>query len=178
MLRCDYFPLGPFALQVEYTDTPASPHIVRSQVVANGLADRRGWSTGDSKSGLAERIDSQVEAYLRGELSRFQLPLEKTLTSDGTAFQQRVWAQLLAIPAGQVCTYGMLAKSLTTAAQPIGGACRSNPLAFFVPCHRVVSKSGLGGYAGELGDGPQTAIKAWLLQHEKSIFGGQPPRAS
>jgi methylated-DNA-[protein]-cysteine S-methyltransferase len=60
-------------------------------------------------------------------------------------------------------TYGELAKELNTSSRAIGQACRTNPLVLFIPCHRIVSKTGLGGY---MGDQKKVSIKSWLLEHE------------
>lgn len=87
------------------------------------------------------------------------------LAPEGTVFQQRVWKALQTIPAGTVLTYGELAARLGTAARAIGGACRSNPIPILIPCHRVVARQGLGGYAGEVTGDPLN-IKRWLLRHE------------
>ena len=108
-----------------------------------------------------EAVVSQLQAYFRNPGYRFSMPLAIT----GTAFQQQVWAALQAIPPGTVLTYGELARQLKTAARAIGGACRTNPVPILIPCHRVVSRQGLGGYAGAV-TGDPLAIKRWLLQHE------------
>ena len=81
----------------------------------------------------------------------------------GTPFQQRVWRALQKIPPGKVMSYGQLARQLKTCSQAIGQACRTNPIAILIPCHRVVAAKGLGGYMGKQ---RQTRIKKWLLQHE------------
>jgi methylated-DNA-[protein]-cysteine S-methyltransferase len=83
----------------------------------------------------------------------------------GTAFQQRVWASLLRIPAGRTASYGDLARELGTGARAVGGACRANPVPLVVPCHRVVATHGLGGYSGERA-GDWLEKKRWLLAHE------------
>lgn len=83
----------------------------------------------------------------------------------GTPFQKRVWAALNAIPAGKVVTYGDIAQELGTSARAVGNACRQNPLPVVVPCHRVVSSAGRGGYAGSTG-GDMIRFKTWLLDHE------------
>jgi methylated-DNA-[protein]-cysteine S-methyltransferase len=108
-----------------------------------------------------QAVVEQLAAYFRDPHTSFTAP--QVLA--GTAFQQRVWAALQAIPAGTVLTYGELARRLGTAARAIGGACRSNPIPILIPCHRVVSRLGLGGYAGEV-TGDPLAIKRWLLRHE------------
>ena len=67
----------------------------------------------------------------------------------GTAFQQQVWQALLRIPYGQRLTYGQLAEQLGKpgAARAVGNAVGANPIAVFIPCHRVVGQNGaLGGY--------------------------------
>ncbi|MFO7641570.1 MAG: methylated-DNA--[protein]-cysteine S-methyltransferase [Candidatus Competibacteraceae bacterium] len=108
-----------------------------------------------------QAVVAQLEAYFRDPQASFTVPL----ALPGTVFQQRVWAALQAIPAGTVLTYGELARQLGTAARAIGSACRNNPLPILIPCHRVVSRQGLGGYAGEV-TGDPLGIKRWLLRHE------------
>ncbi|SEG45350.1 DNA-O6-methylguanine--protein-cysteine S-methyltransferase /Transcriptional regulator Ada [Bryocella elongata] len=66
-----------------------------------------------------------------------------------TAFQQRVWSALLAIPRGETRTYAQVAEAIGApkAIRAVGTACGANPLAVVVPCHRVVGASGaLTGY--------------------------------
>ena len=104
---------------------------------------------------------AQLMAYFRNP----HTPLTVALAPVGTVFQQRVWAALRAIPLGTVLNYGELATQLGTAARAVGGACRRNPISILIPCHRVVARHGLGGYAGEI-DGDLLAIKRWLLRHE------------
>ena len=86
----------------------------------------------------------------------------------GSPFQLRVWQALKEIPIGETLTYGNLAKKLETSARAIGNACRQNPIAIFIPCHRVFGLSSLGGYAGAT-SGDLFSIKKSLLQHENSI---------
>lgn len=67
----------------------------------------------------------------------------------GTAFQQRVWAALQAIPPGRTASYAEIAKALghPSAVRAVAQACAANPIAVAIPCHRVVrSDGGLGGY--------------------------------
>ncbi len=68
----------------------------------------------------------------------------------GTPFQQRVWTALLAIPRGEVRSYGQLAAALSSSPRAVGGAVARNPISILVPCHRVVGAGGLTGYAGGL----------------------------
>ena len=110
---------------------------------------------------VTRAVVEQLEAYFRDPRHPFAVPLAPV----GTAFQQKVWKGLQSIPPGMVLTYGELARQLDTAARAIGGACRSNPVPILIPCHRVVGRQGLGGYAGEV-TGDLLAIKRWLLRHE------------
>ncbi|MCX6821079.1 MAG: MGMT family protein [Candidatus Aenigmarchaeota archaeon] len=66
-------------------------------------------------------------------------------------FYERVWKTMRRIPRGKVTTYGELAKALHTKAyRAVGGACRHNPYAPQVPCHRVVAAGGkIGGFGGK-----------------------------
>jgi methylated-DNA-[protein]-cysteine S-methyltransferase len=113
----------------------------------------------------ADVVTQAVVAQLQGYFHDPRAPVMVALAPEGTVFQQRVWKALRAIPAGTVLTYGELAARLGTAARAIGGACRSNPIPILVPCHRVVARQGLGGYAGEVTGDPLN-VKRWLLRHE------------
>ena len=108
----------------------------------------------------AETVDF-LRRYFETGLWSADTPLQLS----GTAFQQRVWRSLLAIPAGDVVTYGELAGELKSSARAVGQACRRNPSPIVVPCHRVVAASGLGGFAGVTA-GAMSDIKRWLLHHE------------
>ena len=113
-------------------------------------------------------VDAATEAVAVQLMAYFRDPhtsLTVSLAPAGSAFQQRVWTALQTIATGVVLSYGELARQLGTAARAIGGACRSNPIPILIPCHRVVSRQGLGGYAGEV-EGDPLAIKRWLLRHE------------
>jgi methylated-DNA-[protein]-cysteine S-methyltransferase len=71
--------------------------------------------------------------------------------SRGSAFQQAVWRQLLAIPLGSTRTYGELADALGKpgGSRAVGAACGANPVPVIVPCHRVLAAQGkLGGFSG------------------------------
>jgi AraC family transcriptional regulator of adaptative response/methylated-DNA-[protein]-cysteine methyltransferase len=65
----------------------------------------------------------------------------------GTAFQLRVWRALLKVPPGALTTYGRLAEAAgaPAAARAVGAAVGRNPLAYLIPCHRVIRGSGAVG---------------------------------
>ncbi len=104
-------------------------------------------------SGLAGEVARQLLAWSADPHFVFSLPLAPA----GSAFRQRVWSALRAIPPGEVRTYGELARRLGSSARAVGGACRANPLPLVVPCHRVVAAGGLGGFAGHR-DGAALAL--------------------
>lgn len=84
----------------------------------------------------------------------------------GTPFQQRVWQLIREIPRGRTCHYGELAARLYSAARAVGQACGSNPFPLFTPCHRVLAKSGNGGFA-HANSGWLIETKLWLLERER-----------
>ncbi len=79
-----------------------------------------------------------------------------------TAFQLKVWEALLKIPSGKLFSYGALSRQLGMpgASRAVGSAIGSNPVAFLIPCHRVIQSSGgMGGY--RWGNTRKTAIIGW-----------------
>jgi O-6-methylguanine DNA methyltransferase len=91
------------------------------------------------------------------------LPAVRRTVAVGTAFQHRVWLAARAIPAGQTRTYGELAKAINCkSAQAVGTALGANPLAVLIPCHRIVSRTGLGGFAWGL-----RRKQAWLAAERR-----------
>lgn len=102
---------------------------------------------GTEETPLLQETRRQLDAYFRGHLQQFDLPLN----ARGSDFRRRVWQRMAAIPYGQVLSYGALAAELGSpgAARAVGTACHHNPLPIVLPCHRVVgSKGALVGYAG------------------------------
>lgn len=80
----------------------------------------------------------------------------------GTDFQLKVWETLLKIPMGQLSTYGSIAQQIEkpNASRAVGTAIGNNPVAFLIPCHRVIQSTGtFGGYMW--GNTRKTAIIGW-----------------
>lgn len=120
-------------------------------------------ASGDPSGDSVRDLLDDIAAYLENPKTSFRWD---SLPS-GTPFQERVWRQLRMIPPGEVRTYGELAALLGSGSRAVAGACRANRFPLLVPCHRVVSKSGLGGFFGHV-EGSYLDIKRWLLKHEAS----------
>jgi methylated-DNA-[protein]-cysteine S-methyltransferase len=112
-------------------------------------------------SAFAQTVCEQLLRYLENPDAQFSVPLEL----NGTPHQQKVWQAMMDIPRGQTRSYGELAAELKSCAQAVGQACGANPIPIIVPCHRVVGKAGLGGFARHT-SGAHLDIKRWLLAHE------------
>lgn len=112
-------------------------------------------------STFAKKVCEQLSAYFADPDFHFSLPLKP----GGTEHQNKVWKAMRAIPRGQVQTYGDLATQIHSSPRAVGQACGNNPIPIIIPCHRVVSKSGMGGFMHHSG-GYALDIKRWLLVHE------------
>jgi methylated-DNA-[protein]-cysteine S-methyltransferase len=117
-----------------------------------------GWGRDQSPTPLLARAVALLNAYFDGEAPAVALPLAPA----GTAFQQRVWQAMSAIPYGATLTYGGLAEQSGGGARAVGLACGANPIPILIPCHRVVAARGLGGYSGE--GGVETKIALLRLE--------------
>ncbi len=118
---------------------------------------------------LLREAARQLDEYLAGRRQRFELPVKLS----GSAFQLRVWRVLTRIPYGETRSYGEVAAAagIPGGARAVGGACRANPVAILVPCHRVVRSDGaLGGYGGGL------RLKQFLLDLERQVTAAPRPR--
>src|SRR5690242_3335267 len=107
---------------------------------------------------------TRLARYFAGEPGALD---EQPVRLLGTAFQSSVWSALRRIPAGETRSYGGLAKSLgkPDSVRAVAAANGANPVAVFVPCHRVIAADGtLWGYGGGL------PMKQWLLRHEGAAF--------
>ena len=120
--------------------------------------------TVSKKDPFAKEIQKQLKAYFAGDLQEFSLPF---LFKQGTDYQLKVWDQIRRISFGKTKTYGEIAKKIKSGPRAVGNACRNNQLLLLVPCHRVVSATGLGGFMGDA-DGSLVRRKQWLLDHEKA----------
>lgn len=112
--------------------------------------------------GLVIQAKQQLHEYFAGTRKTFDLPL----CMEGTLFQKRAWAALQQIPYGETVSYKDQATMMgetSKSSRAVGGANGRNPISIIVPCHRVVRKGSLGGYAGGL------HVKQYLLDLESSF---------
>lgn len=101
-----------------------------------------------------------LESLLMGSSESFHLPFDTA----GTDFQRSIWQALLKVPHGQTISYSELAASVgkPQAVRAAGSAVGANPLLVFVPCHRVIRKSGdVSGFRGGM------PLKHHLLKMEQ-----------
>jgi methylated-DNA-[protein]-cysteine S-methyltransferase len=105
---------------------------------------------------------TQLEEYFKGERANFNL----TVNPKGTAFQIKVWKELLNIPYSKTRSYLEQSKALgdVKAIRAVASANGRNPIWIIIPCHRVIGSDGsLTGYAGGIWR------KKWLLAHENPV---------
>lgn len=119
----------------------------------------------EQSAGFNNKTFETISLQLRNYFSSASIFENIALVLEGTLFQKSVWQELSKIPVGETRTYGEIARKLNSSPRAVGNACRKNPIQIIVPCHRVLSAQGIGGYAGET-EGRQVSIKRWLLKHE------------
>lgn len=108
---------------------------------------------------FAEKVKKEFEEFFAGKRKDFDLEI----LVQGTAFEKRVYEEMMRIPYGLVMSYGDLAEmaGYPRAARAVGTACAKNNIPFIIPCHRVVARNSMGGYG--LGRG----LKVKLLEMER-----------
>ena len=118
-----------------------------------------GFGRDQAPTELLLRGRDQLQAYFDGRRTTFDVPLAPA----GSAYRQRVWQALRAIPYGQTASYAAIAASAGGSARSVGGANAANPIPILIHCHLIVGSTGEGGYSG--GNGIET--KRWLLMLEQ-----------
>ena len=148
-------------MQTVYIKTPLGTAEIIGDV--NGIS---AISILDIETEISNEIPDFLEFPVK-ELNEY-FDLKRTvftfkLQPQGTAFQQKVWQELINIPFGKTVSYMDLSKKLgdIKAIRAVASANGKNPLWIVIPCHRVIGTDGsLTGYAGGLWR------KKWLLEHE------------
>jgi len=130
-------------------DTPVGP--LALTVDDDGALTRVNFGAGDtSDDPRFGPVVAQLREYFAGERTGFDLALRP---EGGTAFERRVWTELLTIPYGETASYGEIAARIGHAgkARAVGRANGRNPVAIVCPCHRVIGSDGsLTGFGGGL----------------------------
>ncbi len=153
-----------------FHDTPFGKIIIASTskgICHIGFAD-------DEKSSMKILRDKYANAILSQQGSPFHRNVLKIFKDDwdnipkiklhlkATPFQLKVWEALLKIPFGQLSTYSQIARAIghPTASRAVGTAIGSNPVAYLIPCHRVIKSTGMiGGY--HWGNERKAALLGW-----------------
>ena len=94
------------------------------------------------RSKLAEELKKELKSYFSGEAVSFS-----SYEVDVRGFTAEVLEEVRKIPYGKTTTYGEIAKKLSTSPRAVGQALKRNPAPVIIPCHRVVSRNGIGGYS-------------------------------
>jgi methylated-DNA-[protein]-cysteine S-methyltransferase len=120
--------------------------------------ERHATSKGTSPRAVKLAV-TQLKEYFNGTRRHFDVVMADV---KATEFQRDVWDALVEIPYGEVRTYGDVALEVgrPLASRAVGNANHLNPFPILIPCHRVVSSTGIGGYGG--GD----QVKRFLLALE------------
>ena len=108
-----------------------------------------------------QEVCNQLHAYFR----QADFPFKLALNLQGTLHQRKVWKSMQAIERGKTRQYGEIAREIDSSARAVGQACGANPVPIVIPCHRIVGKAGIGGFAHHSA-GYELDIKRWLLAHE------------
>jgi len=130
--------------------------LTHCEILAENPPTETSVSAASPADPLLQQAANELQAYLRGSLKVFSVPLD---LSELTLFQQEVLAAVALIPLGQTRTYSEVAAQIgkPKAIRAVGNALAHNPLMLFVPCHRVI------GSDGKLHGFPR--LKAWRLKH-------------
>ncbi len=146
-IRCGYArtPLGWLAVAATARGICAIELGATRAELAERIGRRFGRATLVGADPALDAWLAAVAAFVAAPTGRLDLPLDVR----GTAFQQRVWRALQAIPSGATLSYGELARrvGMPRGARAVARAVATNPLAVAIPCHRVVAgDGGIGGY--------------------------------
>jgi methylated-DNA-[protein]-cysteine S-methyltransferase len=112
-----------------------------------------------ARQGIGSAVPEEIRRYCAGRPSR--LTDLQSIATAGEGVYPRIYRAVREIPCGKTATYSEIAISVGTAPRVVGLAMSRNPTPIVVPCHRVVAKTGIGGFS------PDPAIKEALLAMEK-----------
>ncbi|KWF59703.1 methylated-DNA--[protein]-cysteine S-methyltransferase [Burkholderia pseudomultivorans] len=138
-------PLGDIAVRIEDDALTGLFFVGQKYFPPLAIADKRDPHAAPP---IVRKVAEEIAEYFAGTRETFSVPIHLR----GTAFQRLVWKELLAIPFGELLSYGDITTRVglpMSGARAVGGAVGRNPVSIIVPCHRVIGASGsLTGYAG------------------------------
>lgn len=143
--------------------------VIDTSVVQRIILGQREWQAYQAEKKCHHDVQSckqvidQLQDYFQGRRQAFDVEMKII----GTEFCRQVWTAVAAIPYGQVCSYGEIARKIgkPKAYRAVGLANYKNPLPILIPCHRVIGKNGkMVGYK-EFG----VTFKEYLLRLEKDF---------
>ncbi len=127
-----------------------------------GYAVKAFFSSSPKFNFVRNQYSEQLKRYFASERVEFRIPYRLKISE----FIARVLEEVRRIPYGSVKSYEEIAKSVRTSPRAVGQAVKRNPLPVLIPCHRVVSKKGMGGYTVEDSSIDGLGIKQRLLRLE------------
>jgi len=116
-----------------------------------------------AREGIAGSVPEEILRYCAGRPA--DLSSLRSIATEGETTFAKIYRAVRAIPCGETVTYGEVARMVGTAPRAVGAAMARNPTPIVVPCHRVVAKTGIGGFT------PDPAIKEALLAMERREKG-------
>ncbi|NLZ31107.1 MAG: methylated-DNA--[protein]-cysteine S-methyltransferase [Methanomicrobiales archaeon] len=121
-----------------------------------------------AREGVVGPVPEEIQRYCAGRHA--DLSSLESVATEGESTFAKIYRAVRAIPCGETATYGEIARIVGTAPRVVGSAMARNPTPIVVPCHRVVAKTGLGGFS------PDLEIKEALLAMERRTPGPCTPR--
>lgn len=112
-----------------------------------------------ARDGTPGRVPEEILRYCAGRPA--DLSSLRSVATEGDTTFAGIYRAVRTIPCGETVTYGEVARMVGTAPRAVGAAMARNPTPIVVPCHRVVAKTGMGGFS------PDLAIKEILLGMER-----------
>ena len=112
-----------------------------------------------ARAGIEGPVPDEILRYCAGRPA--DLSSLRSVATGGESTFAAIYRAVRAIPCGETATYGEIAQRVGTVPRAVGSAMARNPTPIVVPCHRVVAKTGVGGFS------PDVAIKEALLAMER-----------
>ncbi len=153
------FAESPFGNLMVASTSKGVCHMAFIEDETKAMADLKARFANASYKQVVDKLQQDALFIFQNDWSKLN---QIKLHLNATPFQLKVWQALLKIPQGALTSYGAIAKEISApnASRAVGTAIGSNPVAFLIPCHRVIQASGnTGGYAW--GNTRKTAMIGW-----------------